>query len=309
MNPNPRSGLPAASSPAKVIRRIRRGVDQTFGKLERWRWLKPTDLKDFRHYHRLMDESLLEIEAKIGSGALSPLDLKGFPQVASFPRYHLRAGLFIGSFDPFQMTHLTMALHFLASRQSQADVVFVVPEGAPTSRKPNRSDYAFLFEVLEAQVADIFDPLVVPLDIGRNADTIEIVQRFISLFPGSTLTLTHLMGTDSLPFVQQYGLHDRRVWNRKAREQDVKLDYRIFAIPRGGDGDSSDSTVAALKAKGLLLTVDKHPVCAPSSTDLRRKAIFTILFPASRVLRRVEILFRYSMNKSWTDTSLPEYVI
>lgn len=284
----------------RSLDRIRRGVNRTFQRLEAWTCLKAADLRDFRSYHGLMNEALDRIEEKVLAGTLHPLDLTGFPQVTAFPRYHVRAGLFIGSFDPFQMTHLTMALQFLAAPNAEADVVFVVPEGAPAAWKADRSDYTFRFDVLRAQVAEVFRPLVVPLDIGRDADTIEIVRRFIALFPGATMTLSHLMGTDSLSFVDEFGNQDREAWTAQAQVQNVRFGYRIFALPRGPDR-TWKPLAAALQARGVPLTIGPTVLSTPSSTDLRHRAVFTILFPAPALLRRVEVLFRYSMNTSWSD--------
>lgn len=287
------------SAEVRALGRIRRGVNRTFRKLETWSCLKAADLRDFRSYHGLMDDALHQIEKKVLAGVLHPLDLSGFPQVTAFPRYHVRAGIFIGSFDPFQMTHLTMALQFLAASGSEADVVFVVPEGAPAEWKVDRSDYSFRFDVLRTQVGEVFRPLVVPLDIGQDADTIEIVRRFISLFPGATMDLTHLMGTDSLPFVEKFGKQDRDIWMAQARVQDVRFDYRIFALPRGPQR-TWKPLATALQTQGFPLTIGPTVLHTPSSTDLRHRAVFTILFPASALLRRVEVLFRYSMNTSWS---------
>jgi hypothetical protein len=38
---------------------------------------------------------------------------------------------------------------------------------------------------------------------------------------------------------------------------------------------------------------------SPSSTDFRSSRHITIVFPTAEVLSRLELLFRYGMNRSW----------
>ena len=183
-----------------IVRRVSRRLDRVFDSLEGLPYLGEGEIRDFLYFRSIFDDALRRIDRKIAAGRLAPLDLRGFPQELRYPGLAARIGIFIGSFDPFQMTHLAMALRFLASDASEADAVFVVPEGALDRRKPLKTDYRFRFEILKRQVAGIFEPLVAPLDIGEGADTIEIVRRLIALHGGASLRLTHLLGSGMKAF-------------------------------------------------------------------------------------------------------------
>ena len=295
----------------RTVERIRRGVIRTFDRLESWSYLSASDRSEFRRFQRLFLESLSGIDAKVQAGCIHPLDLRGFPQVSAFPGYHINAGVFLGSFDPFQMSHLAMALRFLAAPSSRADVLFVVPEGSYDNHKPDRSEYRFRFEVLSLQLREIFSPLVVPIDIGEGAGTLEIVERLINLFPNAKIGLTHLLGSDSLPVAAALMPEDLEAWHACAARQGVSFEYQMFILARPSRPPSK-RVVEAIRSLGVPVIVDRAPVATPSSSDLRRRAVFTILFPSAAVLRRVEVLFRYSMNRRWEDepeAPRPEYEI
>ncbi|MCK7493007.1 MAG: hypothetical protein MZW92_17015 [Comamonadaceae bacterium] len=130
------------------------------------------------------------------------------------------------------MTHLAMALRFLASDAAVADAVFVVPEGSADPLKPRKSEYRFRFEILKRQLAGILEPLVVPLDIGEGADTIEIVNRLIALRRCTSLRLTHLMGSDTLPVAARLLPEDLAAWGKAATSHGVDLDFSIFVVRR-----------------------------------------------------------------------------
>ena len=50
---------------------------------------------------------------------------------------------------------------------------------------------------------------------------------------------------------------------------------------------------------GSRFEVDEAVVAAPSSTDFRSSRNITIVFPTEAVLSRLELLFRYGMNRAW----------
>ncbi|HPG87822.1 MAG TPA: hypothetical protein PLQ29_14090, partial [Spirochaetales bacterium] len=236
---------------------------------------------------------------------LEPVDLSDFPQVIRFPRYEIRAALFIGSFDPFQMTHLATALRFLASAAAGAPVVFVVPEGHDNPRKPRKSDYRYRYELLSMQVAGVFDPLIVPLDIGEGADTIGIVRRFIAMFPGARVSMTHLLGSDTLPFAASMLPEDLNAWRQESERRRVDFTYEAFVVTREGSPVSA-SDVEAIRSRGLPIQVDDEPIGTPSSTDFRENRAFSIVFPTESVIRHMEVLFRYNLNKPWSVCGLDE---
>jgi hypothetical protein len=283
-----------------MIQRVRR----VFAKLDSLAYLDASDRGEFRYYHGLFEEELRRIELKIRDGRLRPVDLSGFPQVLNYPGYAARIGVFIGSFDPFQMTHLAAALRFLASDESEADLVIVVPEGSENPGKPNKTEYRFRYEILRLQIEAIFSPLVLPLDIGAGADTIGIVERLIDLHPGASLKLTHLLGSDSLPTAALLLPEDLGAWKERARLRRVELDHGIHVELRR-EGDPIEPYAKAIRALGSRFAVDRRVVSAPSSSDFRHSRNITIVFPTEAVLSRLELLFRYGMNREWKGSGLP----
>ena len=286
------------------VRRVSRRLARIFDSLENLPYLGVAELRDFYYFRALFDDALARIDRKVQGGRLVPIDLRGFPQELRYPRLSARVGIFIGSFDPFQMTHLAMALRFLASDASEADTLFIVPEGSEDSRKPLKTDYRFRFEILKRQLAGIFEPLIAPLDIGEGADTIEIVRRLIGLHPGATLRLTHLLGSDVLPMATALLPDDLAAWGGAAVANRVDLDFSIHVARR--DRRSRIRPFAeAVRSLGVRLVVDRTVIGTPSSTAFRSEGAITLVLPTEAVLSRLELLFRYGMYRSWSDATDP----
>jgi len=283
---------------SSVVDHIARKMRRVFASLDARPYLGDAERFEFRHYLALFEEELGQIDAKVGAGRLRPVDLRGFPQVLNYPGYVARVGLFIGSFDPFQMTHLAAALRFLASPACDSDLVFVVPEGCENPQKPKKSEYHFRYELLKLQIEKVFSPLVVPLDIGAGADTIGIVERLIDLHPGARLELTHVLGSDSLPMAASLLAQDLAAWRARAALRRVDLDHGLFVALRE-HGDPADAYEQGVASLGSRFAVDDNVLASPSSTDFRSSRHVTIVFPTDEVLSRLELLFRYGMNQSW----------
>lgn len=280
---------------AKVVER----TEAVFNRLGAYSCLSANDRIDFSYYRSFYLRSLLDIDARIENGELRPVDLSDFPQVVRFPSYDINAALFIGSFDPFQMTHLAVALRYLSSSAAIAPVVFVVPDGSDNPEKPRKCDYCYRFDLLSMQVADIFGPLIVPLDIGEAADTIEIIRRFIALFPGARVSVTHLMGSDVLPLAVRMLPQDMGVWRAEAERKRVDFSYRAFVVLREGHPVSPELMESARSASQPI-HVDDQTIPMPSSTDFREHRAFSILFPTDAAIRHLEVLFRYNLNRPWS---------
>lgn len=291
-------GLPGRPE-SPLIQRAMEGTCLVFDKLAGYSYLDTNDRDDFSYYCSLYCRSLLAIDKRIVSGALVPVDLSDFPQIVRFPGYDINAALFIGSFDPFQMTHLAMALRYLSSSEAAAPVVFVVPEGSDNPRKPRKCDYRYRFDLLSMQVAEIFSPLIVPLDIGEGADTIEIIRRFIALFPGARVSLTHLLGSDVLPLAVHMLPQDMAVWRAEAERRRVDFSYRAFVVLREGHPVSPELMESARSASQPIY-IDDQSIRMPSSTDFREHRAFSIVFPTDSAIRHLEVLFRYNLNKPWS---------
>lgn len=284
------------SSP--IIRHALERTDSVFGLLSAYSYMSPVDRADFSYYRDTFRHSLKLMDKRIRSGALKPVNLKDFPLASRWPGYHIEAALFIGSFDPFQMTHLAMALRYLASDAAVAPVVFVVPEGHFNPNKPLKSEYDYRYQLMSMQLNGVFNPLVMPLDIGKNADTIEIVRRFIALFPGSTLSLSHVLGSDVLPFAAGLLPEDLGIWHTEARKRGVDFSYRAFVSSRLG-APPPEAHIQRVRSMGIDIYLDDAPIGAPSSTDFREGHTFSIVFPTQEVISHMEVLFRYNLNNPW----------
>lgn len=294
-----RTGKNRSYSPKTgLIQEILARTEDVFSLLSAYSYINPVDKRDFSYYLSTFRDSLRLIDERIDRGQLVPADLRDFPLVCRWPDYKIEAALFIGSFDPFQMTHLAMALRYLASDAARAPLVFVVPEGYFNPYKPLKSEYEYRYQLMSMQLESIFEPLVVPLDIGKNADTIEIVRRFIALFPGSSLSLTHLLGSDVLPVAARLLPEDLEIWNVEAKKRAVEFEYNAFVATRLGAPPSRDY-VRTIKNQGIEIHVDNTPIGAPSSTDFRDGHTFSIVFPARAVIEHMEVLFRYNLNNPW----------
>ena len=290
---------PPLSSP--VLKRVARRLDQVFDSLDDLKYLGEAEFRDYNYFRALFDESLAHIDRKAREGRLKPIDLRGFPRELRYPGLSARVGVFIGSFDPFQMTHLAMALRFLGSDECESDALFVVPEGSFNGNKPLKTEYDFRFDVLKRQISGIFEPLVVPLDIGEGADTIEIVRRLIGLHPGASLHLTHLMGSDSLPLAVSLLPVDLEAWKEKAKAHRVDLDLSVHIVLRNEDEDAKmPPLVQEMHRLGVRTVVDRTVIGTPSSTAFRSQGAITLVLPTEAILSRLEILFRYGMHNPWS---------
>jgi nicotinic acid mononucleotide adenylyltransferase len=282
-----------------VVARIARRLDRIFDSLSSLPYLGEEVLRDFSYFRGLFFESLEHIDGKIATGRLRPLDLRGFPREIHYNLRDARIGVFIGSFDPFQMTHLATALRFLGSDSSEADVVFVIPEGAFDKRKPGKTEYRFRFEVLKRQIAGVLDPLIVPLDIGEGADTIEIVKRLLALHPGSSLKLTHLIGSDVLPIAARLLADDLAAWRKAADENGIDFHFSLHVARRTKKAVTS-SLARVVRELGVRLVVDRSLIGTPSSTAFRREGAISLVLPTEDILSRLELLFRYGMYRPWS---------
>ncbi len=277
---------------------IERKVEQIFARLGDYPFLTPEISKEFGYYRKHFIKALHRIDAKIARGGLRPLSQEGFPYCRFAPGSQLRIALFIGSFDPFQMTHLSTALHFLASPASTADAILVIPEGGTSSLKPNRSEHSYRLDILNRQLLGVFEPLVIPMDMGAEADTLRIIESFIARYPRSQMEVTHLIGSDVAPYAARLMEEDLRVWNASAKANEVDFNYRMFMVRRSGSSVAA-AALKTIRGLGVKVQEDRHIVIAPSSTDFRERGAFTIVFPTESMLSHLEILFRYRLNKPW----------
>lgn len=294
------SGNVAVKSP--MIRRVLRRVRAEFAQLDSYPCLDASDISDFKYYRQLYEDALHSIDHRIGKGEFEPVDLKGFPQILNFPHYEIKVAMLIGSFDPFQMTHLAMALRYLASSSAKAPLVLIVPEGHFNPDKPRRSDYHYRYDILSKQLRGVFQPLIHPLDLGEGADTIEIVRRFIARFPDARISITHLVGSDVLDKAVRLLPEDLAVWEREAKSCGVDFTYELFVVRRDCSVDLRDP-IAKANALGIPVGSDDFVIGLPSSTDFRSNRMFSIVFPTKAVMRHMEVLFRYDLNRPWSPCS------
>ncbi len=221
------------------------------------------------------------------------------PFCVALPPGPIRVGVFIGSFDPFQMSHIQTALRFLSGNSTAADLVLVIPEGSQSSLKPGRAEYGYRFDLLRRQLEGTFVPFIQALDIGEEADTIKIVERLIALFRGRTLELTHVLGSDVLPLAVEWLPQDLDIWKPAAERYEVDLKLRMYVVSRGPSTIPLAPLAAKARKLGVEVQFDRKRVKTPSSTAVRERGIFTIIFPTEEVLEKLEVVFRYGMNRHW----------
>lgn len=290
---------------SELIAGILSKTEEVFERLDAYSYMSDIDKGEFSYYRTFYREALFIIDDKIKNGLLQPVNLADFPEIIRFPDYNINAALFMGSFDPFQMTHIASALHYLASPDISTPLVFVVPEGHINPLKPKKSDYRYRLDLLSMQLAEIFHPFIVPLDIGYDADTIEIVRRYISLFPGAKIDMCHLLGSDALEVLSKLLTEDLRIWNLEAAKHGAIFSYTAFVIEREGFIATKEQVEAINKA-GVAVYIDNSSIGTPSSTDFREKGAFSIVFPTSSVINHVEVLFRYNLNRPWSVCGLAD---
>jgi hypothetical protein len=301
-----------------AARRVAARVDEVFAALEHLPFLRPADRQEFRYFRRIFRADCAALDGRVDSGELKPWPKRAVEALQTAAESHrigsgkggkptaclalppgrLHLGVFTGSFDPFQMTHLETALRYLARGVEPADLVAVVPEGAYSAAKPGRSDYGYRFDILRRQVDEPFRPFVVPVDVGRGQDTIGIVRRLIELLAGREVRLTHVLGSDAFPQAARWYPEDLVAWREAARRSDVKLDFDVFVVKRRR-GDRIAETARRVRAMGIPVAIDPKPIGTPSSTDLREHGMFTIVFPTAEVLEKLEVVFRYGMHRNW----------
>lgn len=283
---------------SREAERLCHRVRRVFSSLSRLSYLGKEERSDYDYFQCLFGDCIRGIDRKIREGSLVPRDVHSALQACRQAEPLPRVALYIGSFDPFQMTHLATALRYLASPKSEADLLYIIPEGNVDPRKPSRTDYRFRYDLLEAQLQGIFEPFILPVNLGKDVDTIGIVERLIGAFAGGPLRLTHIVGSDSLPLVAKYIHTDLERWGLSCASAGVALDFSVFVARRARYG-SQAPFLREIRKAGVRVDVDMHRIGTPSSSDFRDDRAITIAFPTEAMLSRLEILFRYSMNRPW----------
>lgn len=274
-------------------------LKKIFESLPHLGYLGPSELEDYAYYERLIIQALFDIDEKARRGAIQPLDTRDYPKIVRYPGGVARVAMYIGSFDPFQLTHLTIALRMLASPANHSDIVIIVPEGSANADKPRKTDYPFRFQIARMQLANLFEPFILPLDLGANADTIEIVRRFIAMHTGMRLELTHLIGSDVLPIAAKFIEEDLAIWRKQAAVSGVDFAHAVHVNRREARG-SLAPYLAQIRAQGSPVHLDRCVVGTPSSTDFRERRAITLVLPTESIRDKLEIVFRYNMNQTWS---------
>lgn len=290
---------PATRRPiTPLIKQVASSVEAIFAGLDGYTYLQAEDKQDFLWYERFFREALLDIDWRICHGHLRLVRECPFSNQSLNPAKPIHAAVFIGSFDPFQMTHLSMTLRYLAAAEADAPMVCVVPEGHYNPSKPDKSDYRYRYNLLRMQLEPVFGNLVRPLDLGEAADTIEIVRRMIGLASGRSLHLTHVLGSDVLPLAAGMLGKDMDIWMAEAEARRVAFTYSLFVLKRDKAPVTAD-VLRQLKALEIPYVLDQRELLTPSSTDFRRNNAFSIVFPTEEIIRHLEVLFRYRLNRNW----------
>ena len=278
---------------------LARRLKKIFESLPHLGYLGPLELSDYSYYETLIVKALYDIDEKARRGDIQPLDTRDYPKIVRYPGGVARVAIYIGSFDPFQLTHLTIALRLLASPNNHSDIVIIVPEGSPNPGKPQKTDYAFRYQIAKMQLAGLFDPFILPLDLGANADTIEIVRRFIAMHTGMRLDLTHLIGSDVLPVASRFMEEDLSIWKRQAAQSGVEFSHSMHVARREIAGQNGPY-LRHIRKLNVPVHFERSIVGTPSSTDFRENRAITLVLPTESIRDKLEIVFRYNMNQPWS---------
>lgn len=73
-----------------------------------------------------------------------------------------------------------------------------------------------------------------------------------------------------------------------------------FVIRRHGGGDPGPQ-LETLRSLGIEAYLDDEALETPSSTDFRERNAFSIVFPTDEIVRHLEVVFRYNLNKPWAS--------
>ncbi|HWR12079.1 MAG TPA: hypothetical protein VN445_09660 [Rectinemataceae bacterium] len=274
-------------------------LKKIFESLPHLGYLGSLELKDYSYYEHLIVQALYDIDEKARRGEIHPLDTRDYPKIVRYPGGVARVAMYIGSFDPFQLTHLTIALRLLASPHNRSDIVIVVPEGSTNPGKPKKTDYPFRFQIAKMQLASLFEPFILPLDLGSDADTIEIVRRFIAMHTGMRLELTHLIGSDVLSVAARYIEEDLGVWRKQAALSGVEFSHSVHVARRETKGRFAPY-LNQIRSHGVPVYFERCVVGTPSSTDFRQNRAITLFLPTESIRDKLEIIFRYNMNQPWS---------
>ena len=279
---------------------LARRLKRIFESLPHVGYLGREELADYAYYEMLIVEALQGIDEKAKAGLIRALDTREYPKILRYPEGVARIAVYIGSFDPFQLTHLAITLRLLASPSNNSDIVIVVPEGSANPEKPSKTDYPFRYQIARMQIAGLFEPFILPLDLGANADTIEIVRRLIAMHSGMRLELTHLIGSDALPLAAKYIEADLSVWKKQAAQSGVDYVHSVHVARRAARG-SLAMDMEKIRERGVKLFLERRIVGTPSSTEFRQNRAITLVLPTEAIRDKLEILFRYNMNKPWSS--------
>lgn len=289
---------PSKFSNVKVDQLAKR-LKKTFESLPHLGYVGLSEIKDYSYYEQLIVKAFFDIDEKATKGDIQPLDTRDYPKILRYPNGIARVAIYIGSFDPFQLTHLTIALRLLASPSNHSDILIVVPEGSPNPGKLQKTDYSFRFQIAKMQLASIFEPFIIPLDLGNNADTIEIVRRFIAMHTGMRLELTHLIGSDVLPVASRFMEEDLNIWRRQAALSGVEFSHAVHVARRTAKGRCAPH-LDHIRQQGVPVHFERSIVGTPSSTDFRENRAITLVLPTESIRDKLEIVFRYNMNQPWS---------
>jgi len=278
---------------------LARRLKKIFESLPLLGYLGSPELLDYSYYEHMIVKALYDIDEKAKNGFIKPLDTRDYPKIVRYPNGIARVALYIGSFDPFQLTHLTIALRLLASPHNNSDILIIVPEGSASPDKPQKTEYGFRYQIAKMQLAGLFEPFILPLDIGANADTIEIVRRFIAMHTGMKLELTHLIGSDVLPVASRFIEEDLKIWKKQAVQSGVDFSHSIHVARREAKGRIG-CYLGHIRRMNVPVYFDRRVVGTPSSTDFRQNRAITLVLPTESIRDKLEIVFRYNMNQAWS---------
>jgi len=268
-----------------VGRKLKRIFDQNAST----EYFSREEIRDYSYYENLLIQGLEGIDRRMESGALSPRNCRTTRESFAPTTAKVRACIYIGSFDPFQLTHLAVAVRFLASELSNSTLSLWC-RGLPDPAKPLKTDYAFAFRLPNCRSRHL-RPLhqgARPRHAGRYDRDCEEVHRDAQR-AHARIDASHRVGRPAGRRALYCAGHVD--WRKEAQESGVHYLHSTHVVQRGEEA-VDPSYFDAIKNEGANAVLDTSIVATPSSTDFRTRQAFTIVLPTSSIRDKMEIIFR-----------------